>query len=366
MIRSLAKLLGVNPGFDPTNVLTMRLNPSLPSRDSMAVFYDQAVERLAAIPGVTSVGITDCPPLAGGCNGTNLIQRDRPARPPGSDLEIGVHWVTPGWFSTMRIPLERGRMFTRSDRVGTQKVVLVNETAARKYWPGEDALGKPVSVGQGGFGDDTAYVVGVVGDVRFGTLDSLPVPDVYLSYYQSPRTRLMMFVRTAGDPRAVIATARRALAGLAPDAPLYDVRPMTERVANAMGYARFSAIVLAAFAAVALALAALGTYGVISFGVSQRTREIGVRVALGATQSNVVSLVVGQGLMLAVIGGALGLAGALAATRVLRSMLFGVAATDPATLVAIVGLLLLSVILATLIPARRAANVHPSEALRSS
>jgi putative ABC transport system permease protein len=141
---------------------------------------------------------------------------------------------------------------------------------------------------------------------------------------------------------------------------------MTERVANAMGYARFSAILLAAFAAVALALAALGTYGVISFGVSQRTREIGVRVALGATQSNVVRLVVGQGLMLAVIGGALGLAGALVATRVLRSMLFGVAATDPATLVAIVGLLLLSVILATLIPARRAANVHPSEALRSS
>jgi ABC-type antimicrobial peptide transport system permease subunit len=222
-----------------------------------------------------------------------------------------------------------------------------------------------VSVGQGGFYEDTAQVIGIVGDVRFGTIDSLPSPDVYLSYYQSPRGRIMMFLRTAGEPTAIVSAARRELAGLAPGTPLYDVRPMTERVANAMGYARFSTILLAAFAVVALALAALGTYGVVSFGVAQRTREIGIRVALGATRSSVVGLVVGQGVRLAIVGGVLGLAGALATTRVLRSMLYGVTPSDAITLVSIVGILIAAVIAASWIPARRAASVHPSEALRA-
>jgi predicted permease len=364
MIRSLGKLLGVNPGFDPDRVLTMRFTVNAVGRDSLPALYDQIVERLAAIPSVTNVGLTDCSPLSGGCNGTVLLRRDLPAPARGTEPSVGVHWVTPDWFAAMRIPLRRGRWFTMSDRLGTQKVVLVNETAAKRYWPGEDPVGRPVSVGQGGFWNDTAYVAGVVGDVRFGTLDSLPAPDVYLSYYQSPRGRMMMFVRTAGDPRSIVAAARREIAALAPGVPLYDVRPMRERVADAMGYARFSAVLLATFAAVALALAALGTYGVVSFGVSQRTREIGVRVALGATRGDVLRLVVGQGLGLAVAGGLLGLAGALATTRVLRSLLFGIAPSDPGTLVSIVVLLVAAVVTASWIPARRAAGVHPAEALR--
>jgi putative ABC transport system permease protein len=265
----------------------------------------------------------------------------------------------------MHVPLKSGRVFANSDRLGAQKVVVVSETAARRYWPGEDPIGRPVSVFQGGFDEDTAYVVGVVGDVRFGTLDSLPDPDVYLSYYQSPRGRMMMFVRTAGDPQSLIGAVRREVAALAPGMPLYDVRPMRQRVADAMAYARFSATLLAAFAMVALALAALGTYGVISFGVSQRTKEIGIRVALGATRGSVLRLIVGQGLGLAVVGGALGLAGALGTTRVLRSLLYGVAPSDPVTLVSIVAVLVVAVILASWLPARRAAGVHPSEALRS-
>jgi predicted permease len=364
MIRSLAKLLGVRPGFDAQQVMTMRFNIGGVGRDSLPTFYDQLVERLSSIPGVTNVGLIDCPPLNGGCNGTNMTHRDRPAPPPGTEPNVGVHWVTPGWFATMRVPVQRGRVFMRSDRLGVQKVVVVSETAAKRYWPGQDPIGHPVSVGQGGFADDTAYVVGVVGDVRFGTLDSLPVPDVYLSYYQSPRARMMMFVRTAGDPRSAVGAARREIAALAPGVPLYDVRPMRERVADAMGYARFSAVLLAAFAVVALALAALGTYGVIAFGVSQRTKEIGIRVALGATRGTVLRLVVGQGLVLALAGGALGLVGALATTRVLRSLLFGIEPTDPVTLVSIVALLVGAVIVASWIPAHRAAQVHPAEALR--
>jgi predicted permease len=365
MIRSLANLIGVRPGFDAERVLTMRFNLIGVGQDSMPAFYDQLVTRLGSIPGATDVGLADCPPLNGGCNGTILVHRDRPAPAPGAEPNVGVHWVTPGWFTTMRVPLRSGRVFANSDRRGTQKVVVVSETAARRYWPGEDPIGRPVSVFQGGFDVDTAYVVGVVGDVRFGTLDSLPEPDVYLSYYQSARGRMMMFVRTAGDPRSVIGAVRREVAALAPGVPLYDVRPMRERVADAMGYARFSATLLAAFAMVALALAALGTYGVISFGVSQRTKEIGIRVALGATRQNVLRLVLGQGVGLAVIGGALGLMGALATTRVLRSLLYGVAPSDPATLVAIVVVLVVAVIVASWLPARRAAGVHPAEALRS-
>jgi predicted permease len=364
MIRSLAKLLGVRPGFDPEQVLTMRFTIDGVARDSLATFYDQVIERLGAIPGATNVGFSDCPPLNGGCNGTILMHRDRPAPVPGTEPNVGVHWVSPGWFATMRVPLKQGRTFTRNDRAGVQKVVVISEGAAKAYWPGQDPVGKPVSVGQGGFYDDTAYVIGVVGDVRYGTLDSLPVPDVYLSYYQSPRGRMTMFVRTVGDPRAIVGAARREIGSIAPGVPLYDIRPMRERVATAMGYARFSAILLAAFAVVALALAALGTYGVIAFGVSQRTKEIGIRVALGATRSNVLRLVVGQGIGLALVGGALGLAGALATTRVLRSLLYGVAPSDPATLVAIVALLVVAVIAASWVPARRAASVHPSDALR--
>ena len=229
MIRSLANLIGVRPGFDAERVLTMRFNLIGVGQDSMPAFYDQLVTRLGSIPGATDVGLADCPPLNGGCNGTILVHRDRPAPAPGAEPNVGVHWVTPGWFTTMRVPLRSGRVFANSDRRGTQKVVVVSETAARRYWPGEDPIGRPVSVFQGGFDVDTAYVVGVVGDVRFGTLDSLPEPDVYLSYYQSARGRMMMFVRTAGDPRSVIGAVRREVAALAPGVPLYDVRPMGRR-----------------------------------------------------------------------------------------------------------------------------------------
>jgi len=364
MIKSLGKLLGVHPGFDAERVLTMRFNLTDVGRDSLPAFYDQLIERLEAIPGATNVGLADCPPLNGGCNGTELIHRDRPKPMPGTEPSVGVHWVTPGWFATMRVPLLEGRVFTRGDRIGVQKVVVISERTAKNYWPGQDPIGRPVSVGQGGFYDDTAYVVGVVGNVRFGTLDTLPVPDVYLSYYQSPRARMMMFVRTAGDPRAIVGAVRREAAALALGVPLYDVRPMRERVADAMAYARFSALLLAAFAVAALALAALGTYGVISFGVSQRRKEIGIRVALGATRTSVVRLIVGQGISLAVIGGAMGLVGALATTGVLRSLLYDVAPSDPMTLSAIVVLLVAAVVVASWIPARRAAAVDPVEALR--
>jgi putative ABC transport system permease protein len=221
-----------------------------------------------------------------------------------------------------------------------------------------------VSVGQGGFWNDTAYVVGVVGDVRYGTIDSAATPDVYLSYAQSPRPRAMIYLRTAGHPLALAGAARAAIHDVEPDVPVYDIRTMDDRVAGAMAQQRFSAVVLALFAGVALALATMGTYGVISFAAAQRTREIGIRVALGATRQDVVRLVVGQGVGIAAVGAMLGLAGALAATRVLRSLLYGVAPSDPVTFAGIVVILVSAVLAASWLPARRAMRVQPAEALR--
>ncbi|MEJ7811456.1 MAG: ABC transporter permease [Gemmatimonadaceae bacterium] len=364
-LRSLGNLLGVNTGVNAERVLTMRLNtPEGVGRDSLPAFYDELTERLGGLPGVTGVALQDCAPLAGRCNGTAIRLRDRPPAAPGTEPEIGIHWVSPTWNAVLRAPVVRGRFFTRGDRLGVQKVVIVNEAAANAFWPGQDPIGRPVSVGQGGFWDDTAYVVGVVGDVRYGMLDSLPKPDAYLSYYQSPRGRMMVFLRTAGEPLALAAPARRVIRELSPASPVYDVKTMSAIVADAMSYARFSALLLALFGAVALALAALGVYGVVSFAVAQRTREIGIRVALGATRGDVLRLVVGQGVALAVAGGAAGLLVALTATRVLRSLLYGVAPSDPVTFAAIALLLAAAVVAASWIPARRAAGTPPAVALR--
>ena len=365
MLRSLAKLVSVDPGFDPRGMLTLRLNstPGVRGRDSLPGFYQELLARLHALPGVADVALGDCPPLAGGCNGTVLWFRDRPAAARGADPEVGVHWVTPRWFSALRVPLKGGRFFTDADRLGAPKVVLVSETAARRLWPNESPIGRPVGVGQGGF-HDTAYVVGIVGDVRFGRVDSLPVADVYIPYYQSPRPGALVYLRTTADPGSLAAPARRAIQGLASDLPVYDVRTFSSRVADATAQTRFSALLLALFAGAALALAAVGIYGVMSFTVAQRRHEIGIRVALGAARADVLRLVIGQGAALALIGAAVGLGGALAATRVLRTLLFGVAPADPLTFVVGVALLAAAAIVASWLPARRAANVDPIEALR--
>jgi putative ABC transport system permease protein len=265
------------------------------------------------------------------------------------------------------VPLVRGRQFARSDDRNARKAVLISESAARKIWPNEDPLGRPIELAGEIFGlsRDTAYVIGVLGDVRFGSIDSLPQPDVYVSYYQSPMTyRMMLFISTRGDPIALARPVRDAIREVAPGFPVYDIASMEDRVAQTLAQTRFSATLLSTFAALALVLAAIGTYGVISFGVAQRTKEIGVRVALGATSRDVVRLIVGQGLTLACVGTICGLAAAFAGTRVLRSLLYGVEPTDPATLFGIVAMLMLAVLAASWIPAKRAADVPAVQALR--
>ena len=367
MLRSLGRLLAVRPGFDAHNVLTMQVNRDPEwSRDSIARFYDLALERLAAMPGVRSVALADCPPLNFGCAGSAPIElHDRPA-PTGAPMVVGVHWITPGWPALLRIPLLRGRMFTDADDRTARKVVLVSASAAQRLWPGEDPIGRRVSVPIDHFQHDTAHVVGVVGDVLHGRLDAPAMPDIYVSYYQSPISfRMRLFLRTHGDPAAVAPAARQVLRDVAPGFPVHAVATLESIAGESTASARFGAAALGTFATLALLLAAVGTYGVISYAVTQRRREIGVRVALGATRSDVVRLVVGQGLRLAGAGLVVGLLGAFAATRVLRSLLFGVAPTDPVTLVAIVTTLMLAVLAASCLPARRAAGVPAAEVLRA-
>ena len=366
MIRSLAQLLAVRNGFDADQVLVMRVNRApLWSRDSIVTFYDRALQRLAALPGVTDVAMSDCPPLNNGCfDDARIALLDRPPVPTGAEPLAVLHWVTPSWVSLLRVPLLRGRDFTRADVQNSQRVVLVNETAARTFWPGQDPIGKPIA--EAGHPADTAWVVGVVGDVQFRSIDAPPIPDIYSSYYQVPLSyRMMLHLRTRGDPVAMAGAARAALRQVAPGFPIYEVGTLKGRVAAASEYARLSALLLSLFAVVALVLATIGVYGVISYATAQRTTEISVRVTLGATRSQVARLVVFQGLALLAVGAAAGLAGALAGTRLLRSVLFEVEPADPATLAAMVCVIAVAVLLASWIPARRAARASLMHGLRS-
>ena len=364
MIRSLGKLLSVQPGFDSGNVLTLRL--TMPAGevapDSMPGFYERLLEEIAGVPGVEQVALADCPPLNNGCNGTIMTFADRPQSATGNAM-VGVHWVSKHWFETMRVPLKRGRMFTEEDRLNAPKVVIINEEAARRYFKGEDPIGKRVAIYQGGF-HTGAEVIGIVGDVRYGTIDSTAAADAYISYSQARLSRMMLFVRTAGDPSAMVPSVRAVVRRVAPNAPVFDIKSMSARVATASAQARFSAILLGMFAAVALSLAVMGIYGVLSFAVAQRTGEIGIRMALGAERGRVLALVMRDGAVLACLGLAIGLVTALALTRVLRTMLFEVTTTDPLTYVGMVLVLALAVAAASWIPARRASRVDPVIALR--
>jgi putative ABC transport system permease protein len=364
VLRSLARRMGVNPGFDPSHTLTFRVNRVLAwAPDSITRFYDLAIQHLAELPGVTGVAIADCPPL-NRCAGTQVQFRDREPAAPGTAPVAGVHWITPDWPRVAGVPLLRGRLLTSADRAGTPLSILISETAARRWWPGRDPIGRTISAGGPA---DSAFVVGVVGDVRYAGIDSLPAAEIYVSYYQVPfYYRIMLFVRTRGDPLALAGPARRTLAQWAPGFPVYDVRTMEDRVGQALAYSRLSALLLGLFAAVALGLAAIGVYGVIAYSVAQRTREIGIRVALGATGAQVERMVIRQALVLGGIGGGAGLVVALALTRVLRSLLYEVAPRDPLTLAGILVVLAGVVLLASWIPARRAAAVPAVQALKGT
>ncbi|HEX9564547.1 MAG TPA: ABC transporter permease [Gemmatimonadaceae bacterium] len=365
LMRSFGKLMAIDAGFDAEHVLTLRLAipPDRSAEASMPAFYSEVVDRLRALPGVVDASLNSCPPLSGGCYRTRLEFTDRPRSDAARLPSVRVSWATPTWFATMRVPLERGRLFGDTDRPGAPKVVVVNDAAARVFWPGENPLGKRAGVGQDPV-EDAAEVVGIVGGVR-QFLDSLPQPEVYLPYAQSPGEQMTIFVRAEGAPHALVANVRRTIHELAPRYPAYDVQSMKARAAGATAQTRFSTVLLGLFAATALSLAVVGIYGVMALAVTARTREIGIRIALGADQYSVGRQVVYEGLALVSIGVILGLAGAFACTRVLQTLLFDLSPTDPVTYLAIMALLGLAAVVASWVPARRASGVDPVVALRT-
>jgi putative ABC transport system permease protein len=285
-------------------------------------------------------------------------------------LPIGLHVVTPDHFRTLEIPIVRGRAFTPRDRAGSPRVVVLNETAARRLWPGQDPLGRRIAAASFFFagGDSAAEVVGIAWDVRYGAFEAEAEaePDLYYPALQASFGGTgMIFIRTQGDPLAMLETVRREIHAIDPHIPLYNIMTMEQRAGAALARPRFATTLLGAFAAIALLLAAIGLYGVLAFSVAQRTREIGLRMALGAEQARVLRGVLGQGLVLAGFGIALGLLGALALQRVIAGMLYGVKGSDPLTLAAVSLLMAVAAATAALIPARRATRVDPMEALRS-
>ncbi|MFL5578191.1 MAG: ABC transporter permease [Gemmatimonadaceae bacterium] len=366
MLKSFARLQGVSPGFDPERLLTAKVTLSGPKYESDArqtAFFQQLLERVAAEPGVRAAGAINWLPLSGLRSATDYTIAGRPAPRRGEEPGADVRAVDPAYFRAMGIPLLRGTTFNGHELPDARtKTVVISESLARAQFPGQDPLGQRILME---WGDTlTGEIVGVVGDVRHIGLDSIAPPTIYWALPQFPSPFMTLVVRTAGDPMRSAGAVRRAVWSLDPDLPVADVKPMESYLGDSVARRRFTATLLATFAALALSLAAVGLYGVVSYSVAQHTREFGIRMALGASATAVRRGVMRQSLLLAVAGVVAGILGALALTRLLASLLYDVSATDPTVFAGIAAVLTGVALAAAYVPARRATRVDPMEALR--
>ncbi len=367
LIKSFLRLQGIDPGFKQDKVLTMvmRLPGAKYTEDQqMVAFYGKVGERLRALPGVLDAGMVNYLPLYGGLGArTSYTVEGRPAPPDGEGPGADVRVTDASYFRTMGIPLLRGRGFTGSETAEARHVVLISESMAKQHFPGEDPIGKRITVPMSAEPMPTE-IIGIVGDVRYESLVDEAYPTVYMPIPDLIYPFMTLVLRTDGDPAQIAPAVRKALREIDPDQPVSDVRTMDEVMATTVGRARFNTLLLGLFAGLATLLAAIGIFGVTHYSVTLRTREIGLRMALGAQPGQVLMLILRQGLLLTAIGIATGLAGALALTRVMSGLLFGVGSTDPATFAAIALLLTFVSLVACYLPARRATRVSPLIALR--
>jgi predicted permease len=367
LIRSFGHLQRVSPGFNAGNVLTLELTLNGPKyKDPQAVVatYRDLWNRVEALPGVTAAGAVTALPLSQMFEWGPITVEGR-VLPPGENfINADQHIVSGHYFSAMEIPLRSGRFFNEQDNTKSPKVVIVDEYMAREFWPGQDAIGKRLHYGGVGDNEPWETVVGVVGRVKQYTLDADSRIVLYRPQTQYPARALNVVIRTGGDPAALTSAVKQQIRALDGDLPLYNVRTMEQRVAGSLARRRFSMLLLTLFACVALALATIGTYGVMAYLVNQGTREIGIRIALGASQMGIVRLVVCKGMALALSGVAVGLAGAFALSRLMRGLLFGVSPADPLTFIAISLLLAIVTLLASYIQAYRASRIDPVVSLR--
>jgi len=375
LMRSFMRLQAVDPGFRSDHALTFEL--TFPdsrygddNEDRIVAFFDQLLPRLRGLPGATNVGAVMGLPLSGMAFDISFEVLGRPPVPPQDQPSMQIRVATPSYFSTIGIPVKRGRAFTEADRANSKQVVLITESAARQYFPNEDPIGKSIRLGWGkrvkgqrlrGGGE----IVGIVGDVKEEGLASADAPQLYMSMRQWPVQSMAVVVRTATSPMSLADAVREQVREVDPALPVSRMRPLDEIVSRSISQPRFYLMVLTVFAAVALVLAAVGIFGVLSYAVAQRTREIGIRMALGAQERSVLRMVVGQAMLLALGGIAVGAVLALVLSRGMTTMLFSVTATDPATFVSVAGILGVVALVASYIPARRATRVDPIVALRS-
>jgi putative ABC transport system permease protein len=379
MVKSFLRLQQVNPGFNPENVLTFEIRlpgSKYAENHQVADFYARLLERTAVLPGVTAAGAVEFLPLSGVDRSSSIFIEGRPAPPPSERNHAHFRSATTDYFRALGLQLRQGRSFTAQDKQDGPRVTIINETMARKYWPGENPIGKRVALDfetmrfrrdgpptwdiPGGMRE----VVGVLADVKYARLDAETVPEMYVPAQQRPTHEMSVVLRTQSEPLALAAVVRRELAALDPQQPLSNLNTMSQLLAVSVAQPRFNFLAFALFAAIAMVLAAVGIYGVLAYSVSQRTHEIGIRLALGAQRGNVLGLVVGHGMKLVLAGAVLGLLGAFALTRILTRLLFEVQPTDPLTFMVVVIVLAIVALIACWLPAQRATRIHPMEALR--
>jgi putative ABC transport system permease protein len=364
MMKSFVRLLEVKPGFDPSKTLTLSLALWGPkAEDAHAVaFYQQVLQRVEALPGVESAGVVSQLPLGGNGDMYGIHVEGKSSPDPEEDPSADRYSISPGYLRAMRIPLLRGREFDERDRAGSPLVVLVNESLAGKFWPSEDPVGKRLRVGDSK--GPWRTVAGVVGDVLHAGLDAPHTLQVYLPQPQFTDSAVLLVARTPNDPASLAAAVRGEIAVLDPQVPVSSVATMEEVVSASVANQRFSVLLFVFFGAIALLLAAFGIYGVISYGVAQRTHEIGIRIALGARRREVLRMIVGEAMQPALVGAVLGLGAAFGLTRLLAGLLYSVKPTDPITFAVVFVLLVAVALLACYLPARRATRVDPMVALR--
>jgi putative ABC transport system permease protein len=369
LIASFVRLQAVDPGFNPQNVLTARLSLSKTKYTDSAkqiAFYNQVLGRLQAVPGVRAAALVMNLPLSGASMNRGFGLEGKPDPRPDENVTVDYQVTSPNYFTAMGVPLIRGRAFTEQDKEGQLRVAIINEVMARKYFAGEDPVGKRIRIGDANKEDSWLTIVGISGDVRHASVNEPAFPALFTPYMQDRESwpRMSIVLRTDTDPSALSAAVRREILAVDPNQPVSNIQPMTQLMSESITRPRFITLLLGVLAAIALLLAVVGIYGLMSYGVIERTHEIGIRMALGAQRGDVLRMVVGGGLRLILAGLFIGVAGAFALTRLMTGLLFNVSAVDPLTFVGVSVLLTAAALLACYIPARRATRVDPMVALR--